>query len=152
MAVPMHSSSAILRWPGRSATPLQAMRTRMRGLTLAFMTKHRIYATSFASVYPLYVAKAEKKGRTKAEVDQIVLWLTGYSLEQFEAQLESRKDFETFFAEAPHLNPLRALIKGVICGVRVEEIQEPTMREIRYLDKLIEELATGKAMEKILRQ
>ena len=114
MAVPMHSSSAILRWPGRSATPLQAMRTRMRGFTLAFMTKHRIYATSFASVYPLYVAKAEKKGRTKAEVDQIVLWLTGYSLEQFEAQLESRKDFETFFAEAPHLNPLRALIKGVI--------------------------------------
>jgi hypothetical protein len=116
------------------------------------MTKHRIYATSFASVYPLYVAKAEKKGRTKAEVDQIVLWLTGYSQKQFEAQLEKRTDFEAFFAEAPHLNPSRTLIKGVVCGVRVEDIMEPTMREIRYLDKLIDELAKGKAMEKILRK
>jgi len=116
------------------------------------MTKHRIYATSFASVYPLYVAKVEKKGRTKAEVDKIILWLTGYSQKQFEAQLESRKGFEAFFAEAPHLNPSRALIKGVICGVRVEDIKEPTMREIRYLDKLIDELAKGKAMEKILRK
>jgi len=115
------------------------------------MTKHRIYATSFASVYPLYVAKAQKKGRTKAEVNQIILWLTGYSQKQFEAQLEGRKDFEAFFAQAPHLNPSRTLIKGVICGVRVEEITEPTMREIRYLDKLIDELAKGKAMEKILR-
>jgi hypothetical protein len=116
------------------------------------MTKHRIYATSFASVYPLYVAKAEKKGRTKTEVDKIVLWLTGYSQKQFEAQLERRKDLEAFFAEAPHLNPSRTLIKGVICGVRVEDITEPTMREIRYLDKLIDELAKGKAMEKILRK
>ena len=116
------------------------------------MTKHRIYATSFASVYPLYVAKAEKKGRTKAEVDKIVLWLTGYSQKQFEAQLERRTDFEAFFAEAPHLNPSRTLIKGVICGVRVEDIMEPTMREIRYLDKLIDELAKGKAMEKVLRK
>jgi hypothetical protein len=116
------------------------------------MTMHRIYATSFASVYPLYVAKAEKKGRTKAEVDKIVLWLTGYSPKKFEAQLESRKDFEAFFAEAPRLNPSRTLIKGVICGVRVEDIVEPTMREIRYLDKLIDELAKGKAMEKILRK
>jgi hypothetical protein len=116
------------------------------------MTKHRIYATSFGSVYPLYVAKAEKKGRTKAEVEQIVLWLTGYSQKQFEAQLESRKDFEAFFADAPHLNPSRTLIKGVICGVRVEDIKEPIMREIRYLDKLIDELAKGKAMEKILRK
>jgi hypothetical protein len=116
------------------------------------MTKHRIYATSFASVYPLYVAKAEKKGRKKAEVDQIVRWLTGYSQKQFEAQLESRKDFEAFFAEAPHLNPSRSLIEGVICGVRVQDIKEPTMREIRYLDKLIDELAKGKAMEKILRK
>ena len=124
----------------------------MRGLTLAFMTKHRIFATSFASVYPLYIAKAERKGRTKAEVDQIVLWLTGYSQKQFEAQLESRTDFEAFFAEAPHLNASRTLIKGVICGVRVEDIKEPTMREIRYLDKLIDELAKGKAMEKILRK
>jgi hypothetical protein len=124
----------------------------MSGFTLAIMTKHRIYATSFASVYPLYVAKVEKKGRTKTEVDQIILWLTGYSQKQFGAQLESRKAFEAFFAEAPHLNPLRTLIKGVICGVRVEDIKELTMREIRYLDKLIDELAKGKAMEKILRK
>jgi len=115
------------------------------------MTKHRIYATSFASVYPLYVAKAQKKGRTKAEVNQIILWLTGYSQKQFEAQLEGQKDFEAFFAQAPHPNPSRTLIKGVICGVRVEDITKPTMREIRYLDKLIDELAKGKAMEKILR-
>lgn len=116
------------------------------------MTKHRIYAASFASVYPLYIAKAQKKGRTKAEVDAIVLWLTGYSQKQFEAQLERRKDLESFFAEAPRLNPSRNLITGVICGVRVENIMEPTMREIRYLDKLIDELAKGKAMEKILRK
>ena len=116
------------------------------------MTKHRIYKTSFSSVYPHYVAKAEKKGRTKTEVDAIVRWLTGYSQEELEAQLEEQTDFETFFAEAPQLNPSRALIKGVICGVRVEDIEEPTMQEIRYLDKLIDELAKGKAMEKILRQ
>jgi hypothetical protein len=116
------------------------------------VTKHRIYAASFASVYPLYIAKAQKKGRTKAEVDAIVLWLTGYSQKQFEAQLERRKDLESFFAEAPRLNPSRNLITGVICGVRVENIMEPTMREIRYLDKLIDELAKGKAMEKILRK
>jgi hypothetical protein len=103
-------------------------------------------------VYPLYVAKAEKKGRTKAEVDEIIRWLTGYSQKEFEAQLEKQKDFETFFAEAHQLNPSRALIKGVVCGVRVEDIEEPTMREIRYLDKLIDELAKGKAMEKILRK
>jgi len=115
------------------------------------MAKHRIYTMSFASVYPHYVAKAEKKGRTKAEVDEIIRWLTGYSQKKLETQLEKKTDFETFFAEAPRLNPSRALIKGVICGVRVEEIQEPTMREIRYLDKLIDELAKGKAMEKILR-
>lgn len=116
------------------------------------MSKHRIYATSFASVYPLYVAKAEKKGRTKAQVEAIVLWLTGYSQKQFEAQIEKRKDFEAFFAEAPQLNPARTLIKGVICGVRVEDIMEATMREIRYLDKLIDELAKGRPMEKILRK
>jgi len=106
---------------------------------------------SVAKVYPYYVAKAEKKGRTKAEVDEIIRWLTGYSQEELEAQLEKQTDFETFFAEAPRLNPSRALIKGVVCGVRVEDIQEPTMREIRYLDKLIDELAKGKAMDKILR-
>ena len=116
------------------------------------MTKHRIYTTSFASVYPLYVAKAEKKGRAKTEVDEVIRWLTGYSQEELEAQLDKQADFETFFAEAPQLNPSRALITGVICGVRVEEIQEPTMREIRYLDKLIDELAKGKAMEKVLRR
>ena len=115
------------------------------------MTKHRIYTTSFASVYPHYVTKAEKKGRTKVEVDEIIRWLTGYSQKKFEAQLKTEVDFETFFAEAPQLNPSRRLIKGVICGIRVEDIQEPTMQEIRYLDKLIDELAKGKAMEKILR-
>lgn len=115
------------------------------------MAKHRIYTTSFASVYPLYVAKAEKKGRNKAEVDQIICWLTGYSRTELEAQLAKRTDFETFFAEAPRINPARSLIKGVICGVRVEAIAEPTMREIRYLDKLVDELARGKAMDKILR-
>jgi len=112
---------------------------------------HRIYTVSFASVYPHYVAKAEKKGRTKAEVDEIIRWLTGYDQEELEALLESDTDLETFFAEAPQLNPSRDLIKGVVCGVRVEEIEEPTMREIRYLDKLIDELAKGKSMEKILR-
>jgi hypothetical protein len=115
------------------------------------MSGHRIYSTSFASVYPLYIAKAERKGRTKAEVDQIILWLTGFSPEGFEAQLAEKTDFETFFAQAPALNPARAQIKGLVCGVRVEEVAEPLMREIRYLDKLIDELAKGKAMDKILR-
>jgi len=129
------------------------------------MTPDRVYKMSFASVYPHYVAKAEKgskrtvrpdsagfdPGRTKAEVDEIIGWLTGYSQKQLEAVLEDRIDFETFFADAPRLNPSRVAIKGMICGVRIEEIQEPLMREIRYLDKLIDELAKGKAMEKILR-
>jgi hypothetical protein len=116
------------------------------------MAKHRIYTTSFAAVYPHYVAKAEKKGRTKAEVDQIISWLTGYRQKGLEAQLEKQTDFETFFAKAPKPNPSRALIKGAVCGVRVEDIKEPTMREIRYLDKLIDELARGKAMDTILRK
>src|SRR6478672_6731054 len=116
------------------------------------MAKHRIFTTSVASVYPHYLTKAEKKGRTKAEVDEVIRWLTGWNQEALEAQLEKQTDFETFFAEAPHLNPSRALIKGVICGVRIEEIEEPTMREIRYLDKLVDELAKGKTMEKILRK
>lgn len=116
------------------------------------MTKHNIYKMSVASVYPFYVTKAEKKGRRKTEVDEIIRWLTGYSQEELEAQLEKQTDFETFFAKAPKLNPLRALIKGVVCGVRVEDIEEPTMQEIRYLDKLIDELAKGKAMDKILRK
>ena len=116
------------------------------------MPKHRIYTTSFASVYPHYVAKAEKKGRSKAEVDEIIRWLTGYSEVELQTVLHARTDFQTFFAEAPRLNPARALIKGVVCGIRVEEVTEPTMREIRYLDKLIDELAKGKAMGKILRK
>jgi hypothetical protein len=116
------------------------------------MAKHRIYTTSFASVYPLYVAKAEKKGRTKAEVDQIISWLTGYGQSELKTELEKKTDFETFFAKAPKINPSRALIKGVVCGVRVENIEEPMMREIRYLDKLVDELAKGKAMDKILRK
>jgi hypothetical protein len=114
-------------------------------------TKHRIFTTSFASVYPLYIAKAEKKGRKKAEVDAVICWLTGYRQEELKKQLKDQTDFETFFKDAPRLNPSRTLIKGVVCGVRVEDIQEPTMREIRYLDKLVDELAKGKAMEKILR-
>ncbi|MBU5311353.1 DUF2200 domain-containing protein [Tissierella carlieri] len=116
------------------------------------MTKHNIYTMSVARVYPLYVTKAEKKGRTKTEVDEIIRWLTGYSQKELEMQLEKQIDLETFFAEAPQLNPSRALIKGVVCGIRVEDIQEPTMQEIRYLDKLIDELAKGKAMDKILRK
>ena len=116
------------------------------------MNKHRIYTMSFARVYPEYVAKAEKKGRTKTEVDEIIRWLTGYDQEALDAQLDRQTDVETFLAEAPQLNPSRALIKGVACGVRVEDIEAPTMREIRYRDKLVDELAKGKAMEKILRK
>lgn len=115
------------------------------------MAKHRIYAISFASVYPHYIAKAEKKGRTKADVDRIILWLTGYSPDEFETILEKRTDIETFVTNAPRPNPARTQIKGLICGIRVEEIEDTVMREIRYLDKLIDELAKGKAMEKILR-
>lgn len=116
------------------------------------MSKHKIYTMSFASVYPHYINKAERKGRTKEEVDEIIRWLTGYSQEELEAQIDKETDFETFFEQAPQMNPSRSLIKGVVCGVRVENIEEPTMREIRYLDKLIDELAKGKAMDKILRK
>ena len=116
------------------------------------INNHRIYSMAVASVYPHYIAKAEKKGRTRAEVDEIIQWLTGYSQKELEGQLEKKTDFEQFFAQAPQLNPSRAFIKGVICGVQIEEIEEPLMREIRYLDKLIDELAKGKTMEKILRK
>jgi hypothetical protein len=116
------------------------------------MARHRIYSMSVASVYPHYLAKAEKKGRTKAEVDEILRWLTGHSQETLEDRLAQKTDFETFFAEAPRMNPARSLITGMICGVRVEEIDEPTMREIRYLDKMIDELAKGRAMDRILRK
>ncbi|MBX3004474.1 MAG: DUF2200 domain-containing protein [Anaerolineales bacterium] len=112
----------------------------------------RIYKLTFASVYPMYVQKAEKKGRTQAEVDTIVHWLTGYNKKQMDAQIKKEVTFETFFAEAPKMNPARQLITGVICGIRLEEIEDPLMKEMRYLDKLVDELAKGKAMEKILRQ
>jgi hypothetical protein len=116
------------------------------------MTKHRIFSVSFASVYPYLVAKAEKKGRTKAEVDEIIRWLTGHSQETLDEQLANKTSFEDFFAQAPRMNPSRSLITGTVCGIRVEEIEDPVMREIRYLDKLIDELAKGKKMEKILRE
>jgi hypothetical protein len=115
------------------------------------MAKQRIYTTSVASVYPHYLAKAQKKGRTKAEVDQIICWLTGYSADALQAELDAGADFETFFARAPAMNPARSAITGTICGVRIEEIEEPVMREIRYLDKLVDELARGRPMEKVLR-
>jgi hypothetical protein len=115
------------------------------------MKRHRVYSISVASVYPHYLGKAEKKGRTQSEVDEIIRWLTGYSQPELEAQLAAGTSFEDFFAQAPALNPARMLITGMICGYRVEEIEEPLMRELRYLDKLIDELARGKAMEKILR-
>ncbi len=113
--------------------------------------QHRIYTMTFAKVYPLYIAKAEKKGRIKADVDTVIRWLTGYTQKGLEAQIQKRATFEAFFAKAPKLNPQRSLIRGVICGVRIEEITEPLMREIRYLDKLVDELAKGRPMEKILR-
>ncbi len=116
------------------------------------MPKPKIYTMSFARVYPLYILKAEKKGRTKSEVDEIILWLTGYTQNMLDVELEKQTDNETFFIQAPNLNPLRRSIKGLICGIRVEEIQEPLMQEIRYLDKLIDELAKGKTMDKILRK
>ncbi|MFP1647303.1 DUF2200 domain-containing protein [Enterococcus mundtii] len=116
------------------------------------MTEHRIFTMPFSSVYPLYLKKAERKNRTKEEVDQIIYWLTGYEQAELEEQIKLEKDFKTFFAEAPRLNPDRKLITGVICGVRVENIEEPLMQEIRYLDKLIDELAKGKKIEKILRK
>jgi hypothetical protein len=116
------------------------------------MEKHRIYTTSFASVYPHYVNKVEKKGRKKEELDEIIYWLTGYGSETLQQQIDNKIDFENFFDQAPRLNPKASLITGVICGHRIEEIQDPLMRKIRYLDKLIDELARGKAMEKILRK
>lgn len=115
-------------------------------------TLARVYAYSFASIYPMYIAKAEKKGRTKAEVDEVLLWLTGYTHKQLDSQINEKTDLEHFFKEAPKMNPNRSLITGVVCGVRVEDIKEPLMREIRYMDKLIDELAKGRPMEKILRK
>ena len=116
------------------------------------MEKHRIYTTAFASVYPHYVAKAEKKGRTRQEVDDVICWLTGYTARALAEQIERRTDFETFFGEAPALHPNASMITGVICGVRIEDLEDPLMRKIRYLDKLVDELAKGRPMEKILRK
>ena len=116
------------------------------------MAKPRVYTYTFSSIYPHYITKAEKKGRTKAEVDEIICWLTGYTQAEFERQLERQIDLETFYLEAPNPNPARSLIKGVVCGVRVENVEEPVMREARYLDLLIDELARGKAMAKIMRK
>jgi hypothetical protein len=116
------------------------------------MIENRLYGMSLARVYPLYLAKAERKGRAKSEVDAIIYWLTGYSKKTLESQLQKQTSLETFFSEAPRLNPARKLITGMICGIRVEDIKEPTMQEIRYLDKLIDELAKGKAMDRILRK
>jgi hypothetical protein len=115
------------------------------------MAAHRIFFTDFAKVYPLYVKKAERKNRTQAEVDQIICWLTGYSEAQLKQQIELQVDFETFFAQAPAIHPNTVLIKGLVCGVRVETVEDPLMQKIRFLDKLVDELAKGKAMEKILR-
>jgi hypothetical protein len=115
------------------------------------MPGHRIFATPFAAVYPMYVQKATRKGRTQEEVDRVICWLTGYDQAGLQRQLEQRADFETFFARAPAIHPNSALVKGVVCGVRVEEVADPLMQKIRYLDKLIDELAKGKALEKILR-
>ena len=116
------------------------------------MSDHKIYKMAFAKVYPAYINKAEKKGRTKAEVDQILHWLTGYDADQLKSQIDKEADFETFFTDAPALNPNRKKITGVVCGIRVENIEEPLMQDIRYLDKLVDELAKGKALEKILRK
>jgi hypothetical protein len=116
------------------------------------MPEHRIYTTAFAKVYPMYVQKAERKNRTKEEVDQIICWLTGYDQAGLQQQIEQQNDFRTFFAQAPAMHPNSSLIKGVVCGVRVEDVEDPLMQKIRYLDKLIDELAKGKAMEKILRK
>jgi hypothetical protein len=123
----------------------------LQNLPIAMTTNERVFAMKFASVYPLYIAKAEKKGRTKSEVDAIIRWLTGYTQRQLESQIKKETNFETFFNEAPKPNPSRSQIKGTVCGVRVEDVPDPTMREIRYLDKLIDELAKGKPMDKILR-
>jgi hypothetical protein len=116
------------------------------------MKKHRIYTMIFADLYPLYIEKAKKKGRKKKEVDEVILWLTGYTAKKMESQIKKQVDLETFIAQAPKLNPLRKLITGVICGVRIEEIEDPLMKELRYMDKLIDELAKGRPMEKILRK
>lgn len=131
--------------------PFHPKQNREQTLQFLMAEKHRIFTVSVASVYPLYVNKLTRKGRTQAELDQVIRWLTGYTTSSLTSHLKKETDFETFFARAPKMNPNRRLITGVICGIRVEDITEPTMQEIRYLDKLVDELAKGKAMEKVLR-
>jgi hypothetical protein len=144
---------ALTRAGARSLSPVLGVRDSDRAVSLEeAMDKHRVFRMSFASVYPHYVQKAEKKGRTKKEVDEVICWLTGYSPQALATQIKQKKDFETFFSEAPSLHPNASKIAGVICGVRIQEIEDPLMRKIRYLDKLVDELAKGRAMEKILRK
>jgi hypothetical protein len=137
--------------PPRLECEARGHRGSVAARTMASTTPHRIFSMAFASVYPLYVQKAVKKGRTAAEVDQVITWLTGYSAAQLRRAIADQRDFATFFAKAPRMNPNVALITGVVCGVRVEDVADPLMRQIRYLDKLIDELAKGKAMASILR-
>jgi hypothetical protein len=134
------------------ARPMSRERAAGRAATIPAMSAHRIFAMPFAKVYPLYVQKAERKNRTKDEVDQVICWLTGYDQAGLQQQIEQGNDFATFFAQAPAMHPNSALIKGLVCGVRVEEVEDPLMQKIRYLDKLVDELAKGKKMEKILRE
>jgi hypothetical protein len=151
-----YSEKEILKFHGMGPASIPLLKEALKKKGLKFKDevgkKHRIYTMIVASVYPMYVLKAEKKGRTKEEVDQIITWLTGYSQKKLEIALEKKVNFEEFFAKAPKLNPARSLISGVICGVRIEEITDPLMRELRYLDKLVDELAKGRPMEKILRK
>lgn len=147
----MTAKSTTKKTPTKKATAKKSKTAAAKTKEPAVEKKHRIYTMTFASVYPHYLKKVETKGRKKAELDNIISWLTGYSSKELKDQLKKETNFETFFADAPKLNPARAQIKGTICGVRIEEIEDPLMKEIRYLDKLIDELAQGKAMEKILR-
>jgi hypothetical protein len=141
----------LLRWRALVPSGLIKLRSTVAPGGAAMAEKHRIFTTAFSKVYPLYVHKAERKGRTKAEVDKIICWLTGYTQAQLQKQIKQESTFEDFFADAPAMNPNTSLIKGVVCGVRVEEVEDPLMRKIRYLDKLVDELAKGKALDKILR-
>lgn len=143
---------ATKRKPASAPPPASKSTPKPKAAPADAPKKHRVYGMSFASVYPLYVQKAEKKGRTRAEVDEVIGWLTGYRGEALEKAITTKVDFETFFAEAPAMNPNTALITGVVCGVRVEDVEDPLMQQIRWLDKLVDELAKGRAMEKILRQ
>ena len=150
--IPTQTRCADAKTHGRSSAPVNDERKKLTMTKKPTKTKPSFFAMSFARVYPMYVKKAESKGRTKAEVDEIILWLTGHTAKSLQEAMDAETDIETFYAKAPRFQPNASLIKGVVCGVRVEEIEDETMRKIRYLDKLIDELAKGKAMEKILRK